>query len=437
MDSSNSVKLDIINNASSRVSGSPDEVGALARRNVEMLATRFKKYDGRWFASYNGISLYSLLQPIVSYSHQHFVGVEALVRGEDSNGSTIMPSELFKPDEVMEGELRLLERLSRLLHIASFKECEGFEGWLFINLSPQLLSIEEDAEDLAAALQWAGVAPERVIVEVTEQATYEPNGLVEAVARYRALGCQIAIDDFGAGHSNFERIWSLQPDIVKLDRNMVLRANNDACIGQMLPRLVELIHQSGALVLAEGIETVEQSLMIWDSGADMAQGYLFGFPRTELPDSEHLALQLANLSNQSHRQWNRDCERRRRLFDMFNHHINQTLQGLKANRALRESCRSLLRLSRVRRCFVLDEHGRQLFQENASRCTSHISPLSETKSCNWGRRPYFRVAVENKDRIHISKPYLSVSDGNVCQTLSIYYRCGQGARVLCCDIDPD
>ncbi|MBD1388932.1 EAL domain-containing protein [Neiella sp. HB171785] len=437
MDLVNNLKLRSAGVSVSGPQGGAPQVDALARRNVELLASRLSQVDGRWIAAFKDLSLFSLLQPIVSYSHQSTVGVEALLRGEDVHGVTVMPAQLFTEMASSEAELTLLERLSRLLHIASFQPVAEQAGWLFINLSPQLIAQPGDADDLAAALAWAGVPAGRVVIELTEQASYDPQGLVDAVGRYRALGCKIAIDDFGAGHSNFERIWTLLPDIVKLDRNMVLRAANETTIQQMLPGLVNLVHQSGALVLAEGIETVDQAMLISNAGVDMGQGYLFGYPRQELPNQDDLRLQMSNLSVQSQRAWRRDCERRRRLFDNFQHHVQQTVLGLRNGQTLERSARSLLRLSSVRRCFVLNEQGRQIGIVTCDKLANSQSPLAQTRSSDWGRRGYFRKAMEAQDRMHISLPYLSISDGSMCQTLSIYFRTGSGARVLCCDIDPD
>lgn len=413
------------------------EPSADAKHRVDQLVTRLEMREGQWHANYEEIWLHTLNQPIVSHSHQGYIGVEALLRGQDLTGTQIMPGELFQQDITGSKDLILLERLSRLLHIANFNQLKDFTGWLFINLSPQLISIEQDADDLAAALLWAGVSPRRVVVEVTEQATYEPRGLVEAVERYRALGCLIAIDDFGAGHSNFERIWSLRPDLVKLDRNMILRAVSDPCIEQMLPRLVELIHQSGSLVLAEGIETVEQALMILNSGADLGQGYLFGHPRKELPCQQQLAQQLQSLATQSQRQWKRDWERRRRLNDLYCHHVKQAVNGIRSGKDLATAAKSLMRQNRSRRCFLLDDKGRQLDSLVSDQLSTESTPLSEDHACYWGRRSYFRNAIECPDKLHVSMPYLSVTDGSVCQTLSIFFRSAQVSLVLCCDVEPD
>lgn len=437
MDLVNNLKLRSAGCAASGAQGSMPQVPALARRNVELLASRLEKIDGQWHAHYRDLLLHSLLQPIVGYSHQSIIGAEALLRGEDLHGSIVMPAQLFSETACSDHELHLLERLSRLLHIATFATLEGFSGWLFINLSPQLIAAEDDVDDLAAALEWAEVAPSRVVIELTEQASYDPQGLVSAVARYRALGCKIAIDDFGAGHSNFERIWTLLPDIVKLDRNMVLRATSEIIIQQMLSGLVNLVHQSGSLVLAEGIETVDQAMLLSNAGVDMGQGYLFGYPRKTMPDNDDLRLQMSNLSVQSQRAWRRDCERRRRLYDNFKHHVQQTVMGLRNGQPAERAARSLLRLSHVRRCFILNDQGRQIHLVEASRLRKSSSPLAETSSSDWGRRSYFRNAMEDQDRMHISAPYLSLSDGSMCQTLSIYFRCGGSAQVLCCDIDPD
>ncbi|MBW8189628.1 EAL domain-containing protein [Neiella marina] len=437
MDLVNNLKLRSAGLAASGAQGTVSQISELARRNIELLASRLELVEDQWRAHYQDLSLYSLLQPIVGYSHQSIIGCEALLRGEDVHGSTVMPAQLFAPTATSDNELRLLERLSRLLHIANFSTFDSFSGWLFINLSPQLIADDNDADDLAAALEWAKVSPARVVIELTEQACYDPQGLVSAVARYRALGCKVAIDDFGAGHSNFERIWTLLPDIVKLDRNMVLRATSELVIQQMLPGLVNLVHQSGSLVLAEGIETVEQAMLLSNAGVDMGQGYLFGYPRRELPNNDDLRVQMSNLSVQSQRSWRRDCERRRRLYDNFKHHIQQTVMGLRNGQPLDRAARSLLRLSHVRRCYVLNDKGRQEVLVEASRLASSVSPLAQTGSSDWGRRSYFRNAMESQDRMHISSPYLSLSDGSMCQTLSVYFRRGGHAQVLCCDIDPD
>lgn len=74
----------------------------------------------------------------------------------------------------------------------------------------------------------------------------------------------------------------MRPHIVKLEQGMITRAGNQPRIRQMLPGIVDLLHQSGSLVLVEGIETEEQAFIAIESDVDFVQGYFFAKPTTDL-----------------------------------------------------------------------------------------------------------------------------------------------------------
>ena len=90
-------------------------------------------------------------------------------------------------------------------------------------------------------------------------------------------GFLVAVDDFGAGHSNLDRLLTLRPDIVKLDRSLI-HAHQPDLRESVMPKLVSLLHEAGMLVVAEGIETEEDLLLAARSGVDFVQGFLFGQP---------------------------------------------------------------------------------------------------------------------------------------------------------------
>ncbi|MDR8045831.1 EAL domain-containing protein, partial [Burkholderia cenocepacia] len=92
---------------------------------------------------------------------------------------------------------------------------------------------------------------------------------------FRTHGFLIALDDFGAGQSNIERIWQLNPDIVKLDRIMLSHAAHRTGLTAILLGLVTLLHEAGKLVLVEGIETEHEAQIALSCEADFVQGYYF------------------------------------------------------------------------------------------------------------------------------------------------------------------
>jgi EAL domain-containing protein (putative c-di-GMP-specific phosphodiesterase class I) len=89
------------------------------------------------------------------------------------------------------------------------------------------------------------------------------------ISHFRQLGCLIAIDDFGAGHSNFDRIWDLQPDIVKIDRRLIQDAGHSRRVERILTGIVSLLHEAGSLVVVEGVETEDEALVAIAANADM------------------------------------------------------------------------------------------------------------------------------------------------------------------------
>lgn len=135
----------------------------------------------------------------------------------------------------------------------------------------------------AELLQQHGVAPHQVVLEILEHAIDNIDDLAHAIQGFRELGCLIAVDDFGAGHSNLDRLWRLAPDIVKLDRLLVRDAAHQARARAVLPRLVALLHEVGALVLTEGVETEAEGLLALESQCDFVQGFWFARPAADPP----------------------------------------------------------------------------------------------------------------------------------------------------------
>src|SRR5207247_4642450 len=97
-------------------------------------------------------------------------------------------------------------------------------------------------------------------------------------------GCLIVIDDFGAGYSNFDRIWRLWPDIVKIDREMTRRVTIEPLARRMFTGIISVLREAGALVCVEGIETEAEALCAIDANADLMHGKCCAAARAVLPE---------------------------------------------------------------------------------------------------------------------------------------------------------
>ena len=386
--------------------------------------------------------LRTALQPIYSLAHKRIVGHEALTRVVDADEHPVSPAQLFTRNW-SDARMILLDRLTRWLHIRNFKLLNDPLNWLFLNISPQTLAWgREYGPFFKTALDAAGIPAHQVVIEVVEHPFEDEAHIKDAVDSYRELGCLIALDDFGAGHSNFNRIWTLKPDIVKLDRSFLgflTQSDDSPGSRNMLPGIVSLLHQAGALVLMEGVETQEQALAAIGSDVDLVQGFYFGKPFTDLASPQDGFNGFSSLMD-LYRVEIRHTETRfkenvRRYHALFTHAADLLRNGAPMSAA----CQKLLEDSRVVRCFRLGINGVQigktLIAGRYSGCADpRFRPLEDANSADWFRRHYLKRAVYHPEQIQVTRPYLSITGAHMCITLSMKLTSPSGDNVLCCDL---
>ncbi len=229
-----------------------------------------------------GFYLSSHFQAIFSAAQGQPVAYEALIRATSADGLSIAPEQLL--ESVPEGEARTkFDRQCNRLQVEKFIGLGDARSWLFLNLDPYVaVEGRRFGPFFAQMLESHGFPANRVAVELTELPLQGEERLASAVDYYRELGCQIVIDDFGAGHSNFDRIWRLKPHIVKIDREMTRRVTTDPVAHRMFAGIASVLHDAGALVCVEGIETEDQALCAIDAHADLLQGFYFSRPAETL-----------------------------------------------------------------------------------------------------------------------------------------------------------
>jgi EAL domain-containing protein (putative c-di-GMP-specific phosphodiesterase class I) len=246
------------------------------RRAVQVLFDS----DSGFFAQHDGITLRSVFQPIFSATKSIPVGHEALLRATDSSGQSIAPEKVFER-AVNLGDTIFLDRISRMLHVVNFARQNRGGTKLYLNMDGRNLMTVNSGQHgrfFGPLLDMCGLPSETLVLEILESRISDHDRLVEAVAAYTHQGFKIAIDDFGARDSNFDRLWMLSPHIVKMDRSLIVKAVDDTRVRRILPKLVEIVHDLEAAVIFEGIETEAQQAIASDSGADMVQGFFWARP---------------------------------------------------------------------------------------------------------------------------------------------------------------
>ncbi len=340
--------------------------------------------ESRATGSFRDNTVISVFQPIFSLSHRSPVGYEALCRARSIDGLAVSPLALFGQVQ-SESDNVLLDRLCRAVHIQNFSAFSDKSSWIFLNVNPLITVVGKNYgpffRDMLAHNQ---ISPNRVVIEILEQNIHNESILSAAINYYKELGCLVAIDDFGAAHSNFDRIWNIRPDIVKFDRSIVVQADANHVVRKALPSLVNLVQEIGCITLMEGVETGQQALIAIDSNVYLVQGYYFGYPRETLVDPSGNGNSLSKLCY-----WHAEIAAGERT--RYRNTVDQCL--IEFRRLLEkiemgidgpiQSCDALLALPRVRRIYFLDDSGYQIGknittqekQDHADPATSHYQKL--------------------------------------------------------------
>jgi EAL domain-containing protein (putative c-di-GMP-specific phosphodiesterase class I) len=390
-------------------------------------------------ARFGGHHLSSCFQPIVSFSYRRVVGHEGLLRCTDHARRAVTPPDLLA-DAERNGMLPELDHLARRLHIANYASLDLCEGWLFLNMHPSVFSSAQHLDDdcLQALLADYPLAPSRLIIEILEDSVKDDVALREGIARLRRQGWGIALDDFGAGHSNFDRVWEIKPDIVKLDRSYAVRVAADPAARRMLPSIVALLHEAGSLVLLEGIETAEQAMIAMDADIDLAQGFYFARPgRTgeiaaftaeRVVDDLWPVFEARRRAQRSHYT---------RFVAPYLKALDDAARQLAALQTMEEACAAFLQLEQSDRCYLLDSDGFQVGSNvlgNPRAATPALAGYQRSSRARWSHRPYFQRAIACPGKAQITRPYRSIATTSLCVTVSASILLDGENHVLCGDL---
>lgn len=387
----------------------------------------------------SSLSFSSVYQPIVSPTHRKLVGFEALVRTQQ-DGKPLSPEKLFelarKNNQSMELDRHLVHR-----HVDHFAG-QMRPSWLFVNINPHTcLTSDQFLYNLADNCEKKGISPSHLVLELVETRTSNKNDMLRFIDQARDIGFRIAIDDFGMEDSNFERLWRINPLIVKMDRSLLVNAEQDRRARLLLESLVKMIRESGSLVLIEGIENANHVHIAQAAEADLLQGYLFGRPVPLVEQTiEQTEARLGNLLDHTgHLSRQAIMEQNDYLRALRMETMNSCHELLRQS-GLQQACNSLLSLPGVTRCFILDPSGIQrsnlaVTGNNKKNCD--FNPMYESAGACWAHRDYFSNAVRNPHQIHVSRPYVALPDARRTITLSTTISGSVDSGILCVDIHPD
>lgn len=224
-------------------------------------------------------------QPIINHEKQKISSVEALVRGPGG----VSPQALFSSFGKDVKALHKFDLISKARAISKAVDY-GCTADLSINLLPKSLTqIKGSTEYILDVLANSGLSPEQLVVEVTEdEAITNYEEFKTATQKLRSAGIRIAIDDFGAGYAGLSMLTEFQPDKLKIDRRLVDGISTSGPKQAIVSAIVDLCRPLGILVVAEGIETIEEFSWLKKVGIQRFQGFLFSKPELHSFDTVNI-----------------------------------------------------------------------------------------------------------------------------------------------------
>jgi EAL domain-containing protein (putative c-di-GMP-specific phosphodiesterase class I) len=407
-------------------------------------------------ADYNDIDLKVLLdrelvevhfQPIFSIREKKMIGFEGLSRGiHPISGKLIPPLPLLKLAK--DADLTLeLDRLFRKKILETFKfSCPPpHDLILSLNFETSVIDEEIGTLQLIQLCRQLNLNPSNIVIEILESKVRSVEALAKFVHIHREHGFLVALDDVGKGHSNLDRIPVIQPDVIKIDRSLVTNLQDDYYRQEIFKALIHLSQKIGAVALAEGVETEEETLTCLELGADLLQGYYFSKPQD--PGSDFAAESAAKIDLIADKF-------RKHMVDKLNiRKMQHERYGLMIDNFVAEFSKmdteemdgkvatALLSDPVAKAIYVLDAAGRQA---TIMSCKADLHPRQgifrlPPKGTDYSLRDYFYALVEPgfQRTSYTSEPYISPATGLFCLTIAARFKDKRGTTmILCVDVVP-
>jgi len=373
-------------------------------------------------------------QPFIDTATGRIAGVEALGRLRQDNGRLQSVGPLFADPKMPAAALRRMDRSIRDDALSRLHEAPD-DWFLSLNISPRWITRLRPGQPLPSLkqLQKNDVDPSRIVFEITELGGNSER-LAEVVERYRNAGARIAIDDFGAGYSQLDRVLALQPDILKLDMRLFQAAAKGGPSSDIVRALAQMAEKTGCWIIAEGVETEAELHFALECGSRYVQGFLFAQGERDFFAADAFVEQFARLRDRYVQQ--KLAERARVMG------LRQQLAGLMTilqrwdkNHNSIDELPKLNDYPWLLRFYQCDRHGTQLTPNLEWRNGAWHSDATYLGH-NWSWRPYFyHLLAEgwHERRLILSNTYRDATSNQYCLTAGQFFDNDQ--RLLLIDVD--
>lgn len=368
-------------------------------------------------------SFFPYYQPIVDLATGHIAGYEVLARYQQ--GDQVVSAWPYLQNSGYPKQ-KILD-IDRHIRFQALELCKQHAdiGFITLNILPQWIEQLTDNDFLEIPtlqmIQELDIPTDNIIIEITESIGCIDK-LHKAVTAYQKHGLKVAIDDFGAGASQIDRIMALEPDLIKLDMDLIKQGVHGGITADIALSVNKVAQRAGCQIICEGVENETEFHFALECGADYIQGFIFN-NATKSPIANHSMTAQTQALKASYLQ--RKITKVRSSTDhenSINHCISQLKKSLiHSPNNLAEIDKTLLNKMQalgVLRYYTCDDQATQT-SANYNLQQNKVTADFAIQNSNWAHRPYITTLLGSKMRnmyIEVSDIYRDKTTKHFCKT---------------------
>jgi EAL domain-containing protein (putative c-di-GMP-specific phosphodiesterase class I) len=389
-------------------------------------------------------NIITLFQPVVSLRNKRIVGYEALSRGIcSSTGKIISPLDLFSMAREEECDIEL-DRLCRKTALKSFKTIPDYEKYiLFLNLDTSILDrcCTDTTKSTKEFTDEVGLDYSSISLEIVESKIENNQKLAKFVDNYRKLGYYVSLDDFGAMHSNMNRIILSKPDIIKIDMGLIRNVYDNYYQQSIITSIIDIARKTGALTLAEGLENMDDIMKSYELGIDLYQGFFFYRPCVDVAGNiPFIEQKIEYVVHYIKNKLKENVIARKHKHSNFDFIVNMLKKG--SNSMSYEDFyvklkKSINQFNEIERIFILNSNGQQISPSviNTTHKTKRLKSfcMFHENQSDHSLKEYFYYLYKLDTNKFFTDTFISATTGNVLRTMSSKITIGNEEHVICVD----
>lgn len=376
-------------------------------------------------------------QPIVSVRSSKVIGVEALMRAYDEAGQLLSPLFVFE-EAKKEGFSFEFDKFVRKEALQTFSKIykQDTDLLLFLNFESHLIDEVNDfgVFDFCSIACDLGIPFKNIVLEIKENEISNTQNLTRFCKHFKDRGFLIALDDFGAGNANFDRISQVHPNIVKIDRSLIYNIDKNFINKEILRSIANMCFSIGALVLAEGVESQDEIMRCMKLDIDLFQGFWFARPQAKPYEESILADKLAQIGS-AHTQNIKDLLYQKEMLSIgAKEYCYEIIKIFESNEDDQSFVKYLERNPNIEAIYVLEsEHGVQISPTYILQGAKEFFKPAQ-KGESHSLKEYYYITKESKRGSFLSAKYISRASGKMCRTYAQVFDLHGEKSIVCVDL---